>query len=245
MRRLVELLEAYEPGYQSALAGAPTWSLSLLAETVGADLPPFYQEFCLTMAEGGGALLEGLNHYHPEEIADLYDKAAWMPPSPDLFIFGDASPRQSHYFLDLGSPSLEDDAVVCRFPFGPQGAQSRQLHADSLRDMLYLRALEKVCLPSCLYRARFAEPPDADQSVDPPMAEVVSNLLVHLEFVRQPEATSFGLFLRSDLAVALVHPPGPGRPLTCQAATRNRHEMIRLKALLADYTSLAESRRPL
>jgi len=243
MRRLVELLEAYEPGYQSVLAGAPRWSLSLLAQTVAVDLPPFYQEFCSTMAAGGGTLLTGLSHYHPEEIADLYDKASWMPPSPDLFIFGDASPRQSHYFLDLSSPSPDDDAAVCRFPFGPQGAQFRQHHADSLRDMLFLRAMDRVCLPSCLYRSRFAEPPDQIDRADPPTGEVLRNLLVRLEFIQQPEATSFGLFLRSDLALALVYPPLAGRPLTCLAATRDRREMIRLKALLAEYTSLAEVRR--
>jgi hypothetical protein len=243
MRAVVELLDRYQPGYASLVAGSPPWCLDLLADEAGVVLPPAYREFCRTLAAEGGALLQGLAPVHPEQIADLYAKAAWMPTGRHLFIFGDQTVSQSHYFLDLKSPQGEEDAAVVRFALGPEGVNRRRRHADSLAEMLLLRGVDRLCLPTCLHRARWVDV-HQEWAAAPDSSQDLTELLERMGFSRRAEVTSRQLFVRDDLALALVEPQGPRRPLSCLLGLRDGHELKRVEALLAEYTPLGKDRAP-
>ncbi|MFY2558506.1 hypothetical protein ACN469_12820, partial [Corallococcus terminator] len=159
MDELLALLERYAPGYRDQIEGYPAPLLDELEEAFGRALPRSYRQFAEHMGARGGALLSTVEAYDPLlDVADFYRVMPMeMPPRRFLYLFGDSSPLSpTPYWLDLEAPSEDGDCQVVRMPLG-EHAWKTKLSRDyvSLRELLFLWAMENIHLPSFPHQARY------------------------------------------------------------------------------------------
>lgn len=236
MDELLVLLERYVPGYQRRIQGVYDWGLDELAESFGRPLPGFYREFALVMGEKGGPLLDHVHAYHPLKAADIYRLApeTQLPPRRFLYIFGDPSVDAQHYWLDLESPSEEEDCQVVRIPFGKEAWKTRisRVHV-SLREMLFFWAMNHVRLPAFAQGAEYlvsASDPTARAALE---AEDLARTFEKLGFTRLSYPQHCLLFDRDDAGIALYRPPdAPG--FSFRVAMREPDEFRRFQAVVED-----------
>lgn len=208
MDELLALLERYSPGYRARIKGVHRWRLDELEERFGRPCPGFYREFARRMGAGAGPLLDGMSDYHPSSIAELYELAPEreLPPRRFLYILGDPSVDARHHFLDLGAPAGEDDCAVVRVPFGEDAWKTHLVQRYvSLREMLFVLAMDRVALPTFPHRVEFARPFDAAGAA--PGAEEVAVIFERLGFARLAHARRCLLFERQDGAIVLYRRP--------------------------------------
>ncbi|MFY2556806.1 hypothetical protein ACN469_04195 [Corallococcus terminator] len=240
MEELLALLERYSPGYRETIHGVFDWRLDELEEEFGRPLPTFYKSFATTMGQQGGPLLAHVNVREPLHIAFLYESIAGeMPPRRFLFIFGDPDPLAPyHYWLDLEAPSEEGDGQVVRMPFG-ENAWIDKLHRDfiSLREMLFLWAMEAVHLPSFPYQARYhrGKGPKAGT------AEDLARLLEKTGFNRLPYPRHSMLFEREDAAIRLYRLPDDST-FDIRVGMHSAEQLSHFQALIEDNSDLERSR---
>ncbi|REG14283.1 hypothetical protein ATI61_1272 [Archangium gephyra] len=241
MNELLALLERYAPGYAERIQGASAWNLFMLKKVFGQSLPEFYQEFVEVMGKDGGPLLAHVDSYDPYDVTELYE-VAWreLPPRRFLFVFGDPSPDDQHYWLDLEAPSEDGDCKVFRFPFG---TEEWKKHGSplymSLREMLFVWAMSNVGLPTFPHRAayysRLANVPP-NELLD---AEDVARIFERLRFVRLPYPQRCMLFERDDAAIELYRSPDePG--FSFRVGMRNAEEFRRFQGIMEDIKGLAK-----
>ncbi|MFY0572336.1 hypothetical protein ACN28E_52045 [Archangium lansingense] len=241
MDELLALLERYSPGYADQIQGASAWNLRKLKESFGQPLPEFYQEFADVMGKDGGPLLAHVQSYDPYDVTELYE-VAWreLPPRRFLFVFGDPSIDAQHYWLDLETPTEDEEYRVFRFAFGKEEwKKHRSPLYMSLREMLFVWAMSNVCLPTFPHRAAYYSrlgrmPPG--ELLD---AEDVARIFERLRFVRLPYPQRCLLFERDDAAIELYRSPDePG--FSFRVGMRNPEELRRFQAIMEDIKGLAK-----
>jgi hypothetical protein len=236
MEELLSLLERYLPGYRDTLEGVFDWRLEELEQAFGRPLPAFYKDFAMTMGLQAGPLLTHVNAHEPLHIKYLYESGgSEMPPRRFLFIFGDPddlSPR--HYWLDLEAPSEEGDCQVVRIPFG-EGMWKEKLSRQfiSLREMLFLWAMEYIHLPTFPHQARYQR--GAGRRT--PEAEDLARLLEQMGFTRLPYPRRSMLFERDGAAIRLHRTPDVPH-FGIRVGMRSPEEFKHFQALIEDNTDL-------
>lgn len=241
MEELLALLERYSPGYRQRIEGYPDFIIDELEEVFGHPLPGFYRVFARTLGAQAGPLLAHVRSYDPIlGVADNYRSApnGVMPPRRFLFIFGDRDPlAPAPYWLDLESPSEEGDCQVVRMAFGANSwKESLSRSYISLRELLFLWAMEYLHLPAFPHRAEFhSRGGEADTVED------LARLLGKMDFGRLPYPRYSMLFEREDAAIRLYRPPGQSH-FTLRVGMRGPEELQRFQMLLEDNTDLEKSR---
>ncbi len=239
MNDLITLLERYAPGYSTRIQGASDWALSSLEEAFGQPLPETYQDFAREMGKDGGALLAHVDDYDPLHIADIYQfSAGELPPRRFLFIFADPSPlTRSHYWLDLEAQTEEGDFQVVRFPLF-QDAWKTDLNRSyvSLREMLYLWAMEYVYLPGFPHRTLYHQG-DGQKTTT---AEELAQYFEKMGFVRLPYPRYSMLFERGDAAIGLYRLPDSPH-FQIHVGMRSLDKLKYFQAVVEDNTDIKKS----
>jgi hypothetical protein len=244
MDELLTLLERYAPGYRGRIQGAYDWRIEDLEEIFGQQLPKFYREFVSCMGMGGGPLLEHVDTYEPTEIADLYRfSSVEMPPRRFLFVFGDPSLDDEHYWLDLEARSEDGDCQVVRMPFGDDAWETHlSRHFVSLREMLFVWAMENVCLPTFPHDARYFVSSDHEEPENLPNVEEIARAFEKQGFTRLPYPRYSLLFERKDASVELYRRPDkPGFWLW--VGGREQKEFRRIRAIIEDMKGVEKVER--
>ncbi len=242
MDELLALLERYTPGYRDQVKGYPDFLLDELEEAFGRPLPPFYREFAQVMGTKGGPLLATVDAYDPllnvAEIYRLTPKRA-LPPRRFLFIFGDPDPLAPNpYWLDLESPSEEGDCQVVRMSFS-EDSWKKKLYRDyiSLREMLFLWAMEYVHMPIFPHQAKYHR----GEGRQTPRAEDLARLLEKKGFARLPYPRYSMLFERDGAAIRLYRPPDDPH-FAIRVGMHSLEELKHFQALIEDNTDMEKSR---
>lgn len=236
MRELITLLERYVPGYSSQVQGASDWALDNLEEAFGQPLPEVYQDFAREMGKNGGALLGHVDAYDPFDVADKYQLATEdNPPRRFFFVFGDPDPLSpSHYWLDLEAPSEDGDFQVVRIPLFPDAWKTKlDRRYFSFREMLYIWAMERVCLPCFPHRLLY-------QQGETTTAEELARYLEKMGFVRLPYPRNSMLFERDDAAAGLYRALNSSR-FEFHVGMRSPDKLKHFQAVLEDNTDLKKS----
>lgn len=235
MDELLALLERYAPGYRSRVQGASKLHVRYLEQVFGRPLPKFYQEFVRVMGADGGPLLSQVETYQPDKISKLYRFASdEMPPRRFLFVFGDPSSDDEHYWLDLEAPSEEGDCQVVRMPFGGDEWETHlSRHFVSLREMLFVWAMENVRRPELPLHAGYLVRSEYEAPEKVPDAEDLARAFEKLGFTRLPYPRHFLLYERADAAIELGRSPDePGFWFSISA--REQQDFNRFCAIVED-----------
>lgn len=241
MDELLALLERYAPGYGGQIEGYPDVLVDELEEVFGRPLPAVYRNFAQVMGTRGGPLLAPVRSFDPIlDVAALYRLApkGELPPRRFLFIFGDPDPlAPHHYWLDLESPSEEGDCQVVRMPFGADSWKTK-LHREaiSLREMLFLWAMEHVHLPTLPHQVSYLR----GEGRTTPGAEDLARLLEKMGFARLAYPRHSMLFERDGAAARLYRPPDSPH-FTLRVGMHRPEELKRFQLLLDDNTDLVKS----
>ncbi|WP_224242013.1 hypothetical protein [Hyalangium gracile] len=232
MDELLDFLERYAPGYRRSLQGAHKWRISELEETFGKPLPAFYRAFASVMGINGGPLLAHVDTHEPTKIAELYRFASVeLPPRRFLFVFGDPSLDEAHYWLDLEAPSEDGDHEVVRMPFGTDAWEtSLSRYYVSLREMLFVWGMENVCLSKFSLRASYFV---SSTSQDAPEIEDLAASFEKLGFRRLPYPRHCLLFERGDACIELSRRPDAPN-FWFRAGGRDPKEFQRFRAIIED-----------
>jgi hypothetical protein len=241
MDELLALLERYSPGYHARIQGLYDWCLEDLEEVFGRQLPEFCKAFLRTMGTQAGPLLAGVVQHDILHITSLYRSTSLeLPPRRYLLLFGDPDPlAPCPYWLDLEASSEEGDSRVVRMPFRADAWKDKlPQEFFSLREMLFLRAMDEVCLPAFRHQVRYLR--GAGQKTS--KAEELARILESMGFVRLPYPRHSGLFERDGGgAVRLYrHPERPD--FTVRAGMHSLEALKQFQALIEDNTDLEESR---
>lgn len=241
MDELIALLERYSPGYREKLQGIDDWCLEDLEEALGRPLPGFYRKFAKVMGQQAGPLLAHVTQEDLPHVMFLYRVTPELPRR-FLLLFGDPDPLAPNpYWLDLDAPSEDGDCQVVRMPFGEnESSWKERLSRDylSLREMLFLWAMEDIHLPNFSHQARY----NSGQNRQPPTAEDLASLFKKMGFVQLPYPRHSMLFEREEdgAAIRLYRPPDDSS-FEIRAGMRNAQEFKRFKALIEDNTDLEVS----
>lgn len=241
MDELLALLDRYAPGYRSQIEGYPDFLVDELGDVLGRPLPAVYRQFAETFGTRGGPLLAHVRSFDPIlDVAELYRVApkGELPPNRFLFIFGDPDPlAPHHYWLDLESPSEEGDCQVVRMPFGADSWKTKlRREAISLRELLFLWAMEHVRMPTLPHQASYVRR-DGDST---PTAEDLARLLQKMGFVQLPFPRYNMLFEREGAAARIYRPPGSPH-FNLRVGVQRPEELKRFQVVLEDNTNMGKS----
>ncbi len=237
MDELLALLERYSPGYHDQIQGYADWLLDELEETFGRPLPTSYREFARAMGKEGGPLFAHVRSYDPLlDVTDIYQVVpkSELPPRRFLYVFGDPDPlAPHHYWLDLEAPSEEGDYQVVRMPFGEE-SWKKKLSRDfvGLREMLFVVAMENVCLPKFPCQVKYYHDERRTAKV-----EDIARLVERMGFVRLPYPRHSLIFERNGAAIRFYRPPDKSH-LHLQVGMSNPDELRRFQAIIEDNTDM-------
>lgn len=241
MDELIALLERYAPGYQEDIQGVDDWCLEDLEELIGRPLPNFYRAFAKRMGQHAGPLLSEVTQHDLPHVMFLYRMTPSLPRR-FLLLFGDPNPlAPTPYWLDLGSPSENGDCQVVRMPFGEDEASWRErLSKDyiSLREMLFLWAMEHLRLPNFPHEARYCR----GKGRQPSSAEDLALILERMGFARLPYPRHSMLFERTEdgSAIRLYRPPDDPF-FEVRVGMHSADKLKHFKLLIEDNTDLEDS----
>lgn len=235
MDELLNLLERYVSGYRRLIQGAQNWRVKELEETFGRPLPEFYQEFARTMGLSGGPLLANVDGYEPTQVAEHYRFASMeMPPRRFLFVFGDPSLDDAHYWLDLEARSEDGDCQVVRMPFGESAWETELVRYHlSLKEMLFVWAMENVCLPVFPFQAGYFVTPSQFVAGGGSEVEELAGRFEQLGFRRLSYPRYCLLLEREDAALEIVRRPGRSG-CWFRIGGREQMEFKRFQAIVED-----------
>lgn len=246
MDELLALLERYAPGYGAQIEGYPDMLVDELEEVFGRPLPAVYRHFAQVMGTRGGPLLSTVTTYDPLlDVANLYRVLPLempprrflpleMPPRRFLYVFGDPDPLAPNpYWLDLESPSEEGDCQVVRMSLGADSWKKKLYRqAFSLRELLFLWAMEHVHLPTLPHQARYLRGEGRAEDLVP---------LLEKDGLRAAPLPRAQPALRTGGAAVWLYRPPEGPHFTLRVGMRSPEELKRFQLLLEDHTDLGKS----
>jgi hypothetical protein len=116
-----------------------------------------------------------------------------------------------------------------------EGKRSRRY--VGLREMLAVRAMRQIVLPSFPYRAEHVPDPSAPRPEEPTGAEALASLLVRAGFQRSPLSRHCLILLREDAAAEIYRPP-EGERCSIRLAGHDRLALRQISAVIGDHTEL-------
>jgi len=241
MDELLALLERYSPGYREGIQGVDDWCIEDLEDLIGRPLPGCYKAFVKVMGQHAGPLLFDVTQHDLPHVMFLYRLNPRLPRR-FLLLFGDPSPlAPTPYWLDLDSPSENGDCQVVRMPFGEsEGTWKERLSKDyiSLREMLFLWAMEYVHLPNFPHQARYCR----SKGRQPSSAEDMARLLEKMGFVRLPYPRYSMLFERAgDGSATRLYCPPDDPFFEIRVGMHSADKLRHFKLLIEDNTDLEDS----
>lgn len=241
MDELLALLGRYAPGSSGQIKGYPDFLVDELEDVFGRPLPTVYRHFAEVFGTRGGPLLAHVRSFDPIlDIAELYRVApkGELPSRRFLFIFGDPDPlAPHHYWLNLESPSEEGDCQVVRMPFGADEWKTKlRREAISLRELLFLWAMERVHMPTLPHQASYVR----REGHSTPSSEDLARLLEKMGFARLPYPRYSRLFEREGAAASLYRAPESPH-FSLRVGMQHPEELKRFQVLLEDNTDMGKS----
>jgi hypothetical protein len=208
MKRLVEFVEKYRPGFSQEIIPADKFDIVILEKHAG-PIPGVYRCFLETMGESMGDLELAEASFSIEGVLGAYS-LSWLQGGRYIYFAGDNGLSSRHWFLDRLSPRGTDDCLVVRRVLAennPPEASSPQ-HVG-LEEFLYYEAFKELRMPQLPFRRRFSSPENTN-TVARYRSEVVSTLAEDKGFKRIPPAEHCALYERGDAALLLYrHPTQP------------------------------------
>ena len=206
MRRLVEFVEKYRPGFSQEIIPADRFDIAILEKHAG-PLPGAYRRFLETMGESLGELELAEASFSIDGALGIYIAMPWMQRGRYIFLAGDNGLNSWHWFLDRLSPRGTDDCLVVRRAleenYPPEFSSPQYV---GLEEFLYYETFKELRLPQLPFRRRFSSPEDASTAAHY-RSDEVSALAEEKGFKRIPPAERCALYERGDAALLLYRHP--------------------------------------